>query len=95
MRGMELKLAESQPIIKLIDLDYKIGEMAHNFRTVFSFFLPEYVPDGRAGEASLKAPEAMLADMPKIGKLLFNFLVSVTLVLRHAKSDWLNSCILL
>jgi hypothetical protein len=80
MRGMELKLAENQPIVKLIDLDYKIGEMAHNFRTVFSFFLPEYVPDGRAGEASLKAPEMMLSDMPKTGKLLFDLLVSSRLV---------------
>ena len=71
MRGMELKLAENQPIVKVIDLEHKIGQMAHNLRTVFSFFFPGHVPDGRAGEALLKAPEAMLMDMPKTGKLWF------------------------
>jgi hypothetical protein len=72
MRGMELKLSDGQPIVKLYDLDIKIGMMAHCFRTVFSFLLPEYKPNGRPGEASLVAPEIMLVDMPKTGKLLFD-----------------------
>jgi hypothetical protein len=72
MRGMELQLAVGQPIVKLLDLDYKIGMMAHNFRSVFSFMLPEYVPGGRPREATLVAPEAMLMDMPKVGKLFFD-----------------------
>ena len=71
MRGMELQFAPGQPIVKLIDLDYKIGMMAHSFRTVFSFMLPEYVPGGRPREATLVAPEAMIMDMPKVGKILF------------------------
>lgn len=71
MRGMELQLSPGQPIVKLLDLDYKIGMMAHCFRSVFSFMLPEYVPGGRPREATLVAPEAMLMDMPKVGKLFF------------------------
>ena len=77
MRGMELKLAEGQPLARLIDLDYKIGQMAHCFPTVFSFLLPEYVPPvGRLGKASHHSPEAMLMDMPKTGRLLFDMFVS-------------------
>ena len=72
MRGMELQLAEGQPIVKLYDLDVKIGMMAHCFRTVFGYFLPEYKSNGRPGEASLVGPETMLVDMPKTGKLSFD-----------------------
>lgn len=73
MRGMELQLASGQPIVKLIDLDYKIGMMAHSFRTVFSFMLPEYVPGGRPKDATLVSPEAMIMDMPKVGKLFLTY----------------------
>lgn len=73
MRGMELQVSAGQPVVKLLDLDYKIGMMAHSFRSVFSFMLPEYVPGGRPRDATLVAPEAMLMDMPKIGKKLFAF----------------------
>jgi hypothetical protein len=62
---MEIQLAEGQRIVKLFDLDYKIGMMAHGFRSVFSFFLPEYVSSGKPRAATLVAPEAMLMDMPK------------------------------
>lgn len=48
----------------------KIGMMAHAFPTVFSFYLPEYVPDNRPGEASLVSPEAQIMDMPKTIGLL-------------------------
>lgn len=40
MRGMELKLAEGEHVAMLIDLDSRIGQMAHSFPTVFSFMLP-------------------------------------------------------
>ena len=72
MRGLELQLAEGQPIVKLHDLDVKIGMMAHCFRTVFGYFLPEYKSNGRPGEASLVSPETMLVDMPKTGELSFD-----------------------
>lgn len=76
MRGMELQLAPGQPIVKLIDLDYKIGMMAHSFRTVFSFMLPEYIPGGRPREATLVAPEAMIMDMPKVGEIFYSLCAS-------------------
>ena len=47
-----------------------IGEGPHNFPSVFSFFLPEYKPDGRVGDALLVAPETMVMDMPKTIGLL-------------------------
>jgi len=60
MRGMELQLAEGQQVIKMNDLDVKIGQMAHSFPTVFSFMLPEYSPGGRPGNATLVGPETMI-----------------------------------
>ena len=40
--------------------------MAHDFPSVFSFFLPEFVPSGRLAHSHLAAPEAGLLDMPTI-----------------------------
>lgn len=53
LRGIEVELAEGVDVLKMHDLDDKIGQMAHTFPSVFSFFLPEYKPSGRAGEAGL------------------------------------------
>lgn len=68
MRGMEVQLADDEHLIRLYDLTNDIGQMAHNFPTVFSFMLPEYVPGGRPGEAGLVGPETMVMDMPKAGE---------------------------
>jgi hypothetical protein len=70
MRSMELQQAGGHPITRLNDMDVKIGMMAHSFPTVFSFYLPEYEPDGRPGAASLVSPEAQIMDMPKTIGLL-------------------------
>lgn len=70
MRSMELQQDEGHPITRLNDMDVKIGMMAHSFPTVFSFYLPEYEPDGRPGAASLVSPEAQIMDMPKTIGLL-------------------------
>lgn len=71
MRSMELELV---PKKKALELAYpfkrRIGQMAHSFDSVFSFFLPEFVPTGKPGAASLRSPEAMLVDMPKITGLI-------------------------
>ncbi len=71
MRSMELELI---PEKKVLELAYpfrnKLGQMAHSFDTVFSFFLPENIPTGKPGAASLYSPEAMLVDMPKVTGLL-------------------------
>jgi uncharacterized protein (DUF1501 family) len=70
MKGMELELAEGQQVVRMNDLDVRIGQMAHSFPTVFSFFLPEYLPGGRPENATLVAPEMMIMDMPKVTGLL-------------------------
>ena len=70
MRSMEFEQAEGHPILRLHDMYNKIGMMAHEFPTVFSFYLPEYQPDDRTGAASLVSPEAQIMDMPKTVGLL-------------------------
>ncbi|KAL7482807.1 hypothetical protein ACHAW6_008462, partial [Cyclotella cf. meneghiniana] len=70
MRSMEIKQTAGQPIAQLYDMSDKIGMMAHSFPTVFSFYLPEYTPDGRPGDATLVSPEAQIMDMPKTVGLL-------------------------
>jgi uncharacterized protein (DUF1501 family)/uncharacterized protein (DUF1800 family) len=65
MRAMELELAEGQSVVQMVNVDTRIGQMAHNFPTVFSFFLPEFKTGGRLGDASLVAPEGMIWDAPK------------------------------
>lgn len=70
MRSMEMQQAEGHPITRIDDMDNKIGMMAYEFPTVFSFYLPEYASDGRAGEATLVSPESMIMDMPKTIGLL-------------------------
>ena len=70
MRSMEYTTQPSSPIVRLENLAERIGQMAFEFPTVFSFFLPEFRPTGRVGDASLVGPEAMLIDMPKTINLL-------------------------
>ena len=74
MRAMEVQLADDEHLLRLYDLNLDIGQMAHNFPTVFSFMLPEYVPGGRPGEAGLVGPETMIMDMPKAGEYYFHCL---------------------
>ena len=56
------------------------------FESVFSFFLPEHVPPGKPGHATLVSPEAMISDMPKITGMInglystIKFGVSKTLI---------------
>jgi len=70
MRGMEIQQAKGTHVVKMDELDLKIGQMAHSFPSVFSFMLPEYSPGGRAGAATLVGPETMIMDMPKVVGLL-------------------------
>lgn len=64
MRSMELQ--SYHPVTYLRRVKTNIGQLPHAFDSVFSFFLPEYKPLGRVGDATLVAPEATLLDMPKI-----------------------------
>jgi cullin-associated NEDD8-dissociated protein 1 len=51
--------------VRLWEIDEKIGQGPYEFPTVFSWFFPEYIPDGGpALLAQLTSPESMLATMP-------------------------------
>ncbi len=57
--------------VKLWYIHEKIGQGPYEFPTVFSFFLPEYVPDnGPALAASYVSPETMILTMPNTVSLL-------------------------
>ncbi len=75
MRSM--KMSSTFPVPRLYNMKVNIGQMAHEFESVFSFFLPEFQPYGRVGDASLVSPEATLLDMPRIVAML-NGLTSLT-----------------
>ncbi len=68
MRSMEF--VSRAPITMVHGVHNKIGQDAHTFDSVFSFFRPEFQPHGRVGDAGLVSPEALLLDMPKITGLL-------------------------
>ncbi len=75
MRSMNF--SSTYPITRLSNMKVDIGQMVHEFDSVFSFFLPEFEPYGRVGDASLVSPEATLLDMPRIVGTL-NGLTSLT-----------------
>ena len=56
-----------------------IGQRVYQSPTVFSFFLPEYVPLGAAMEANLTAPEGQLITMP----YLIGFLNAAASLIRN------------
>eukprot|EP00554_Chaetoceros_debilis_P007442 CAMPEP_0194077066 /NCGR_PEP_ID=MMETSP0149-20130528/3732_1 /TAXON_ID=122233 /ORGANISM="Chaetoceros debilis, Strain MM31A-1" /LENGTH=4275 /DNA_ID=CAMNT_0038757959 /DNA_START=113 /DNA_END=12940 /DNA_ORIENTATION=+ len=58
------------PVIRLSQMKDTIGQMVHDFESVFSFFLPEFVPYGSVGDATLVSPEATLLDMPRVVGML-------------------------
>ena len=68
LRSMEFN--SKSPVIRLGNLLTRIGQTSYSFESVFSFFLPEFKPYGRVGDASLTSPEATLLDMPKIVGIL-------------------------
>jgi len=68
MRSMDF--VTDQTVIRLEGMRSRIGQMAYDFFSVFSFFLPEFKPYGRIGDADLVAPEGTLLDMPKIVALM-------------------------
>lgn len=56
-----------------------VGQSVYESPTVFSFFLPEYMPSGAAYEAQLLSPEAQVATAPN----LINFLNGATSLIRN------------
>ena len=87
MRSM--KFRSLQPITKMNGLVSSIGQMAHEFTTVFSFFLPEFEPYGRIGNAGLVSPEATsVLDMPKVVGLLNGLNSIVRFGLSSCNGGW-------
>jgi|AntRauTorckE5430_2_1112549.scaffolds.fasta_scaffold01070_3 hypothetical protein len=68
LRSMEFN--SKSPVTRFSNLMTKIGQTSHSFESVFSFFLPEFKPSGRVGDATLSSPEATLLDMPRIVGIL-------------------------
>jgi uncharacterized protein (DUF1501 family) len=65
MRALEFKLASDAGFIDFdININFKIGQMAHALPNVFSFFSPFYT-SGIVSEASLVAPEAQVMTGPR------------------------------
>ena len=81
MRSMDYQTSLPTPIdgaliqttynVKLWEIDEKIGHGPYEFPTVFSFFLPHYLPDsGPNHKAKLASPESVVVTMPNIINLL-------------------------
>ena len=91
MRSM--KFTSSSPVTRMDGLVADIGQMAHEFGSVFSFFLPEFKPYGRIGDASLVSPEATLLNMPKMIGLMNGLASLVKYGLSNCEGGWgYNSC---
>ena len=58
-RAMELSPAGGREV-SLEGMDQKIGQMAHEAPSVFSYYLPDYSPQGAVGDRGLVAPEAQV-----------------------------------
>ena len=58
LRAMEFQLNADKPLLETRDMTTKIGQMAHELPNIFSYFLPEYMPAGPAGESMQVMPEA-------------------------------------
>jgi len=83
MRSMEYDNIPSRLVTRMTNLFLRIGQESHEFPTVFSFFLPEFKPAGRVGDAFLVGPEVMLVDMPKSISLLNGLFSLVKYGLSH------------
>ena len=79
---MEFKTPDGREV-QLDDMIGKVGQMVYSSPSVFSFFLPEYRPDGRLAEMDLAAPEAQLLTMP----LLTRFLNGMTSLIDNGLSS--------
>ncbi|KAH8056390.1 hypothetical protein JL721_9990 [Aureococcus anophagefferens] len=58
-RAMELSPTGGREV-SLEGMDQKIGQMAHEAPSVFSYYLPDYSPQGAVGDRGLVAPEAQV-----------------------------------
>jgi len=76
MRSLKYKGDDDFPLVRYgTDLVDSIGQQAHSFPSVFSFFLPEYAPAGALNDAGMVCPECQVLVGPKVVTTL-NGLVS-------------------
>jgi uncharacterized protein (DUF1800 family) len=61
----------------LARLQDEIGECVYEAPTVFSFFLPQFIPSGSLGTAALVSPEAQVLSGPKITGILNGLFTTV------------------
>uniref|UniRef100_A0A7S4JX61 DUF1501 domain-containing protein n=1 Tax=Odontella aurita TaxID=265563 RepID=A0A7S4JX61_9STRA len=61
---------ETDDLIPMRNLAPYVGQAPHEFETVFSHFLWDYIPAGRHANAAMYSPEAQVLDMPKITSLI-------------------------
>jgi uncharacterized protein (DUF1501 family) len=66
LRAMEFVPREDREIELGQSLFTKIGQAVYKSPTVFSFFLPEFSPEGPVSSAGLVAPEAQLGVLPYV-----------------------------
>eukprot|EP00586_Coscinodiscus_wailesii_P002545 CAMPEP_0172485260 /NCGR_PEP_ID=MMETSP1066-20121228/13216_1 /TAXON_ID=671091 /ORGANISM="Coscinodiscus wailesii, Strain CCMP2513" /LENGTH=235 /DNA_ID=CAMNT_0013250393 /DNA_START=173 /DNA_END=877 /DNA_ORIENTATION=- len=66
MRAMEFQPFPRSPEIQIENVDTRIGQMAHEMPSVFSFFMPDYAAFGPVRSASLVSPEAQIYITPFI-----------------------------
>ena len=88
MRSMEFV-----PLVPVIEINraamlQEIGQMAHEFDSVFSFFLPEFKPYGCVGDAALVSPEATLLDTPRIVGLVNGLTSMIKFGLSRNEGGW-------
>ncbi len=88
MRSM--KFVPLTPVIDVhrTDMYEDIGQMAYEFDSVFSFFLPEFKPYGRVGDAALVSPEATLLDMPRTIGLLNGMISLIKYGFSRCSGGW-------
>eukprot|EP00040_Diaphanoeca_grandis_P028845 m.167802 g.167802 ORF g.167802 m.167802 type:complete len:2710 (-) comp31477_c0_seq1:197-8326(-) len=63
MRSMEYTSKEGVEVM-LQQMDLKIGQGAHQQPSVFSYYLPDFSPDGAVAAAGLVSPESQLSTAP-------------------------------
>lgn len=91
MRNLEFKLSNGTAFTVLENLQTKIGQMAHDIPSVFSFFLPQYSPPGLM-ITSLVSPESMLLthtlglmngmiSLVKFGYVIITDIVHITMIM--------------
>ena len=68
LRSMDF--VSTYPNMRFGNIKDDIGQMNFEFESVFIFFLPEFKPSGRIGDATLVSPEGTMLDMPRIMGLL-------------------------